>query len=122
MTALTDPLTLYHNQRCSKSRGVQDILLERGVEFAVVNYLDNPPTAAKLLELCTKGGFPATDLVRFGESLARDMGISLSTPHDSLQWCELLAENPSLIERPIIETTYNAIIGRPPQRVLELLA
>lgn len=113
--------TLYHNQRCSKSRGVQQLLESHRVEFSVVNYLEDPPTAEKLMELSAKGGFPVTDLVRFAEPVAKEKGLSVGSFYDDHEWCELLAANPALIERPIVETDDDAVIGRPPERVLTLL-
>lgn len=121
MTISDSPFTLYHNPRCSKSRGAEILLSARGIEFSVVSYLDEPPSANKLMELSAKGGFPVTDLVRFGEALAKELGITKTMQHDDFQWCELLSQNPSLIERPIFETEKGAVIGRPPERVLTLL-
>lgn len=122
MTVLIPSFTLYHNERCSKSRSAHALLSQRGVKFSVVNYLDNPPSAEKLIDLSAKGGFPVTDLVRFGESLAKEMGLVVGTPYNDAEWCELLSENPSLIERPVFETEDGAVIGRPPERVLTLLS
>ncbi len=112
---------LYHNTRCSKSRAAQSLLKESGVEFKTVFYLDEPPTVDKLLQLVEKGDFKATDLVRFGDAKAKELGIKKSDALSVNQWCGLLAEHPQLIERPIVETDNGAAIGRPIDNIQKLL-
>lgn len=116
---MTD-LTLYHNPRCSKSRGALELLEARGLQPTVVRYLETPPTAAELTALLAKLQLPARDLLRTGE----DDYKALNLADASLTEAQLIAamvEHPKLIERPILIAGDKAVIGRPPERVLELL-
>ena len=116
---MTD-LTLYHNPRCSKSRGALEILEARGLTPTVVRYLDTPLTAAQLTDLLRKLNISARQLLRTGEE---DYKI-LNLADDSLseaQLIEAMATHPKLIERPILVAGDKAVIGRPPEKILELL-
>ena len=103
---MTD-LTLYHNPRCSKSRGALELLEARGLTPTVVRYLETPLNAAQIKALLQKLGISARQLLRTGE--------------DEYKTLNLAAANPKLMERPILETADKAIIGRPPENVLEIL-
>lgn len=114
-------INLYHNTRCSKSRAAQALLEESGREFQTIFYLEEPPTVDKLLQLLAKGEFSVTDLIRFGDAKAKELGIKKSDGLSDKQWCKLLAEYPQLIERPIVETDKAAAIGRPIDNIQSLL-
>jgi arsenate reductase (glutaredoxin) len=117
---MTD-LTLYHNPRCSKSRGALQLLEERGQTPTIVRYLENPPSAAQLQELLGKLGIGARQLLRSGEEEYR--ALNLAEPGLSeAQLIEAMVSHPKLIERPILIAGDKAVIGRPPERVLELLS
>jgi arsenate reductase len=111
--------TIYHNPRCSKSRATLALLEERGISPAVVEYLKTPPNAKELRALLGKLGLVAKDLIRTGEPEWKSSGMSLDSPEREL--LELMAAHPILIERPIVIVGDRARIGRPPERVLELL-
>ncbi len=111
--------TIYHNPRCSKSRATLALLTERGIEPRIVEYLDTPPTAAELRDLLAKLGLRARDLVRSKEPEFAAGGQSLDAPEEEL--VRLMMRHPILIERPIVVVGDRARIGRPPERVLELL-
>ena len=114
-------LTIWHNQRCSKSRSARDILEEAGVEFEERRYLDAPPTAEELDEVLGALGKEPWDIARMGEDVAKDLQLK-DEPHDRARWIELMVANPILIERPIIITSDGrAVLGRPPEAVKELL-
>jgi arsenate reductase len=114
-------LTIWHNQRCSKSRSARDILEEAGVEFEERKYLEAPPTAQELDEVLTKLGKEPWDIARLGEDVAKDLKLK-DEPHDRGRWIELMVANPILIERPIIiASDGRAVVGRPPEAVKELL-
>jgi arsenate reductase len=109
---------IYHNPRCSKSRAALALLTERGVDFDVVDYLTTPPSTATLRALLRKLGGPALAIVRTDEPEFRPYaGRALSDD----EIVHLLAEQPRLLQRPIVELGSEARIGRPPERVLELL-
>lgn len=109
---------IYHNPRCSKSRATLALLQGRGVEVEIVDYLATPPTRSALRQLLRKLGLPALALVRTHEPEFRaHAGKALG--EDEI--VALLAAEPKLIERPIVEIGARARIGRPPAQVLELL-
>jgi arsenate reductase len=113
-------LTLYHNPRCSKSRGAMELLEARGLAPEIVRYLETPPSAAELCTLLDKRGLTARQLVRTSE----DEYKSLNLANPGLSEAELIdamIEHPRLIERPILIAGDKAIIGRPPEKVLEIL-
>jgi arsenate reductase (glutaredoxin) len=119
MNAATADVTLYHNPRCSKSREALALLRSRGIEPAVIEYLNTPPSAAELARIVTLLGIEPEALVRKGEDVfkASFRGKTL----DRRQWIDALSRHPILIERPIAVRGDRAVIGRPPERVLELL-
>ena len=114
------PVTLYHNPRCSKSRQALDLLRKRGVEPDVVLYLEDPPTKARLKELLKLLGIGPRELLRRGEDAYKS--LKLADPGVSeAKLIEAMVENPILIERPIAVAGKRAMVGRPPERVLEVL-
>jgi arsenate reductase len=114
-------LTIWHNQRCSKSRSAHDILTEAGVPFEERKYLEAPPTAAELDAVLTALGKEPWEIARMGESVAKELELK-DEPHDRARWIELMVANPILIERPIIVTgDGRAVVGRPPEAVRDLL-
>ncbi|QQQ03336.1 arsenate reductase (glutaredoxin) [Lysobacter enzymogenes] len=114
------PTRLYHNPRCSKSRGALELLRERGIEPAVVAYLESPPDAAELRELLGLLGIGARGLLRSGEDEYRQLGLDDAALSDDAL-IAAMAAHPRLIERPLFVHGGRATIGRPPERVLELL-
>lgn len=116
---MTD-LTLYHNPRCSKSRGALQLLEERGLTPTIVRYLETPPSAAQLNDLLGKLGIGARQLLRSGEDEYRT--LNLADPGLSeAQLVEAMVAHPKLIERPILIAGSKAVIGRPPEKILEIL-
>ena len=111
---------LFHNTRCSKSRGALDLLRERGIEPELVYYLETPPDAAQLRELLAMLGLPPRALLRTGEPEYTQLGLDDPAVTDD-QVVAAMAEHPRLIERPVFVHGGRAVIGRPPERVLELL-
>lgn len=111
-------VTIWHNPRCSKSRGALSMLAERGVEPSVVRYLDTAPSRAELEDVLRKLG---TDdpraITRTGEAAYRELGLR-TADRDTL--LDALAAHPALIERPIVIRGDRAVVGRPPERVAEL--
>lgn len=117
---MTD-LTLYHNPRCSKSRSALELLEARGLQATVVRYLETPPSTSELKSLLGKLGITARELLRSGEDEYKALGLS-DTSLSEAQLIEAMVEHPKLIERPILIAGDRAVIGRPPEKVLELLA
>ncbi|WP_439136286.1 arsenate reductase (glutaredoxin) [Pseudomaricurvus sp.] len=113
-------VTIYHNPRCSKSRQTLALLEENGVEPEVVLYLETPPSASDLQELLSKLGISARELLRKGEDAYKENGLSdKSLGEDAL--LEAMTQYPKLIERPIVVKGSKAVLGRPPENVLELI-
>ena len=117
---MTD-LTLYHNPRCSKSRGALELLEARGLHPTVVRYLETPPSSGELRDLLGKLGIGARQLLRTGEDEYKTLGLADTALSDD-QLIEAMTVHPKLIERPILIAGERAVIGRPPEKVLELLA
>ncbi|WP_025126995.1 arsenate reductase (glutaredoxin) [Pseudomonas sp. PH1b] len=116
---MTD-LTLYHNPRCSKSRGALELLEQRGLAPTVVRYLETPLDAAQLRSLLNKLGLSARQLLRTGEDEYKNLNLADSSLSEA-QLIAAIARHPKLMERPILEAGDKAIIGRPPENVLEIL-
>lgn len=106
-------VTIYHNPRCTKSRGTLALLEGRGVKPKVVEYLTSPPSAADLRTIVRKLGIRPEQLVRKGEDIFKEKyaGKTLS----DAQWIEAMVKDPILIERPIVVRGDKAVIGRPPE-------
>ena len=117
---MTD-MTLYHNPRCSKSRGALELLEARGLEPRVVRYLETPPSAAELRALLAKLGYGARQLLRSGEEEYQTLNLADPALDDEALITAMVA-HPRLIERPILVVGDKAVVGRPPEHVLELLA
>lgn len=113
--------TIYYNPRCSKCRQTLALIRENGVEPEVVLYLENPPSVRALSEVVRKLGLEPTALIRFKEPRALELGLRAKDERTGAEWIGLLAENPSLLERPIVIRGDRAVLGRPPENVLDLL-
>jgi arsenate reductase len=110
---------LLHNPRCSKSRAARGLLEERGVAFAERRYLDDPLSLAELYELADRLGRPPRAWSRSGEEAWTAAGLGDDASDDAI--LRAMAAHPILIERPILVRGRRAAIGRPPERILELL-
>ena len=116
----TADITLYHNPRCSKSRQALALLQERGIEPDLVLYLDTPPSGDQLRELLRQLGMAPRDLLRKGEDAYKEQGLD-NPALDEAALIAAMTGHPKLIERPIAVRGDRAVVGRPPERVLELL-
>jgi arsenate reductase len=113
-------VTMYHNPRCGKSRETLQLLQARDIEPRVVEYLNEPPTAAELEALLKKLGLSARELLRTKEVIYKE--LKLDNPELSeAQLIDAMVKHPILIERPIVVSGNKARLGRPPERVLEIL-
>lgn len=111
--------TIWHNPRCSKSRQTLALLEEKGVEAEVVKYLDTTPDAEAIKTVLKQLGISARKLMRTKEEIYKELG--LKDEQDEQKLIEAMAANPKLIERPIVIKGNKAVLGRPPEKVLELL-
>ena len=110
----------FHNPRCSKSRAGLELLAGRGVHPQTVAYLEQAPSVDELKDLLRRLGLPARALLRTGEQEYADLGLDDASLSEEALLTAMRA-HPRLIERPIFVHGDRAVIGRPPERVLELL-
>ena len=112
-------ITIYHNNRCRKSREGLEILENSGKPFEIRKYLEDIPTEKELQNIVSKLGIKPIDLVRKNETIWKEnyKGQALS---DS-QIIKAMVKNPKLIERPIVINGNKAIIGRPPEKISEII-
>jgi arsenate reductase len=113
-------VTIYHNPRCSKSRETLQVLERQGIVPKIVEYLNSPPTASELKAILKKLRLGPRDIIRRREPLYAELGLDESGLDDDAL-IALMAANPVLIERPIVVSGDNAVIGRPPENVLKIL-
>ena len=112
---------IYHNARCSKSREALQILSDHDIEPEIIDYLDDPPSPEELKRIIELLGVSARDLLRTTEPVYRDADLDDDSLSDD-EIIEAICEYPALMQRPIFITGERAIIGRPPSRVLEIIA
>lgn len=112
-------ITLYHNPRCRKSREALQLLEASGHPFEVVDYQKEPLSTGALEELLLQLGMRAEDLIRKNEALWKQE--YKSRPLSEKELIGLMLEHPRLMERPIAVSGGRAVLGRPPERILELI-
>lgn len=108
-------MKILHNNRCSKSRSALEVLKNKGVDFEIVNYLENPLSADEIKDLLKKLGLKAEAIIRKGEPdfKANYKGEKM-TEND---WIKAMVKFPKLIERPIIIKGDKAVVGRPAENI-----
>ncbi len=112
--------TIYHNPRCSKSRHALELLKDNGINPKVVLYLQTPPSEKELVLILKKLNLEAKDLLRKGEAEFKELKLSDSSKSEE-ELIKAMINFPKLMERPIIINRDRAIIGRPPENVLEII-
>ena len=112
-------VTIWHNQRCSKSRNAVAFLEEQGIEAEVVKYLDTPPTKEEIVDVLKMLGVSARELMRTKEDVYKELGLKDVSDENAL--ISAMVENPKLIERPIVIKDGKAAIGRPIENIVEIL-
>jgi arsenate reductase len=112
-------ITIYHNNRCSKSREAMCILDEIKTKANVIEYLITPPTEEELKSLLKKLGMEAHELVRKNETIYKEKFDGKKMTEE--QWIKAMAKHPILIQRPIVVKGSKAIIARPPEKLKEFL-
>ncbi|MBI1397189.1 MAG: arsenate reductase (glutaredoxin) [Betaproteobacteria bacterium] len=116
---MTQPVKIYHNPRCSKSRQALALLQDKGISPEVIEYLKTPLDRKALADLVARLGLPASAIVRKSEDVFKQhyAGKQLS----EAEWIDALAEHPILMERPIVVAGDRAVVGRPPENVLGIV-
>jgi arsenate reductase len=111
---------IYHNPRCSKSRQTLQLLQEHEIEPEVVEYLETPPDKTTLRKILKQLGLSPRDLIRRKENEYKENQLDDPSLTDE-QLIDAMVKYPKLIERPIVVTDKGAAVGRPPEKVLEVL-
>ncbi|KRG66023.1 arsenate reductase [Stenotrophomonas humi] len=112
--------TIWHNNRCSNSRGALTLLQEAGADIEIINYLDTPPSSAELRTLLGEMRLPARDLLRTKEAAYAELGLAMKLDNEAAL-IEAMAAHPTLINRPIVRTAKGTALCRPPETVHSLL-
>ena len=117
---MSDEVQIFYNPKCSKCRLTMDILNNQGIRPSVVEYLITPPDSAELSHILDILGLEPRDLMRKHETPYTENNLdSPDLSHEQL--IQAMIDHPVLIERPIIINGNKAIIGRPPEKVLDIL-
>ena len=111
---------IYHNPNCGTSRKTLEILNEAGADVTIVQYLKTPPTKDELRRLYDRAGIRPSEGLRSKEPLARDLDLTTGRVSEEAI-LDAMAENPVLIERPIVETEKGVRLCRPQDKVREIL-
>ena len=110
---------IWHNPRCSKSRQTLALLQDNGIEPEDVRYLETPPSKQQIKDVLKQLGMPAIDLVRRSESAFK--ALALSKDASEAELIDAMSKEPVLIERPVVIHGDRAVLGRPPENVLDLI-
>ena len=113
--------TIYHNPRCSKSRQTLALLTEQGIDPDIILYLEQPPSAIEIANICTQLDRAPVTLIRHKEAIFKTLNLNIKDQRSDADWCRIMADNPILIERPIVLHKDKACIGRPPENILTIL-
>lgn len=113
-------ITIYHNSKCSNSRGALALIRERGVEPTVIDYLSNPPNKVMLKELITAMGLSPRALLREKEAVYAELNLDDPKCTDDAL-IDAMVQHPILMNRPIVVTPMGTRLCRPPEVVLEIL-
>ncbi len=110
---------IWHNPRCSKSRQTLALLQDHGIEPEDLRYLETPPSKQQIKDVLKKLGIPAINLVRCGERAFKELALSKDASEAEL--IDAMSKYPVLIERPVVIRGDRAVLGRPPENVLNLI-
>ena len=103
-------ITIWHNPRCSKSRQTLQLLKDNGHNPEVVEYVNSAPDRTQILQALVKLGLSAHDLIRTGEAIYKELGLTKETPDKVL--VQAMHDHPILIERPVVFANGKASIGQ----------
>lgn len=117
---MSEAITIYHNPRCSKSRQTLGLIEAKGLQPEIVLYLETPPSEKQITEILSKLGISARELLRKGEDIFKELGLSDTSLSDK-ELISAMHTHPKLIERPIVVKGSKAVLGRPPENVDTIL-
>lgn len=114
-------VTIYHNPRCSKSRGALELLEEKGIQPEIIEYMNDPPDQQTLSKIVKMLGVPARDILRSTEQVFKDAGLDDEELTEE-KILEAISQCPTLLQRPIVVVdNEKAALGRPLENILEIL-
>ena len=116
---MSKQITIYEKPTCTTCRNLNKLFTENGIDYKKVNYFIEPLTAEKLRELLQKADLSPFDVLRKAEPVYKELNIKTVTDEDKL--IELIVENPSILQRPIVEIGEKAVLARPIENALELI-
>ncbi|MBN8962153.1 MAG: arsenate reductase (glutaredoxin) [Rhizobiales bacterium] len=111
-------VTIYHNPKCSNSRGALELIRAAGITPTVIEYLATPPSRTELADLLRRAGLTPRQAIRAKETLYRELSLDTA---DNEALLDAMIAHPVLIERPLVVTPKGVRLCRPPERVLDLL-
>lgn len=112
-------ITVYEKPTCTTCRQLNNLFEENGVDYTKVNYFIEPLTDVKLRDLLKKANLSPFDVLRKNEAIYNELNISDdASPEDIIK---LIVENPSLLQRPIVEVGERAVLARPIEKALDLI-
>lgn len=117
--SIPEKVVIYHNPRCSKSRQTLALLRAKGIEPEVVEYLNHPPTVEELKHVIRLLDIEPHDILRTKEAPYKELALSHDSSPDDV--AKAISAHPILLERPIVVVGRKAVIGRPPEKVLDVL-
>jgi len=121
MNDKSDDIQIFFNPKCSKCRISLDLIQQHGIQPDVVEYLQQPPDAQTLSDVLDMLGLEPRELMRRGEAIYKELQLE-DKPLSREQLIQIMIENPILIERPIVIRNGKAVIGRPPEKILDLIS
>ena len=116
---MNENITVYEKPTCTTCRNLAELLRENGIEYERVNYFIDELTEEKLRALLRKANLSPLEVLRKKEPLFKELNISEDMPSEKI--IKLIIENPSLLQRPIVEVGDRAVLARPVERALDLI-
>ncbi|MGH1349945.1 MAG: arsenate reductase (glutaredoxin) [Methyloligellaceae bacterium] len=113
-------VTIYHNPRCTKSKATLKLLQSKDIEPEVIEYLENPPSVDELTDILLMLDVSARDIMRKNEAIYKELELGDESLDDTAL-LNAIVHHPNLMERPIVVNGEKAAIGRPPEKVLDIL-
>ena len=112
-------IKIYHNNRCSKSRTGLKLLEDSGKDFQIINYLETIPSKTELKNIISILNIKPLELVRKNELVWKENFKNITLSDDEI--IDIMVQNPKLIERPIVINGNKGVVGRPTEKILEIL-
>lgn len=112
-------ITVYEKPTCTTCRNLANLFVENGIDYEKINYFVEPLTEEKLRELLAKADLSPFDAVRKNEAVYKELNVSEIKEADAL--VKIIVENPSILQRPIVEIGNKAVLARPIEKAIDLI-